>query len=90
MGYSIDSGLDRDRVEALTVAMLEHIRANYHAGPISRDRVYEALNALAFCVATVVQGAEGKANGEARDFFNRALNMQMADLDRNPPVRGKI
>jgi hypothetical protein len=80
-----DSGLDRDRIEALSVALLEHIRANYKAGPISRDRVYEALNALAFCVATVLQGADG-ANSEAYDFFNRALAMQMAELERNPPT----
>jgi hypothetical protein len=81
-----NEGLDRDRIEVLSVALLEHIRANYKAGPISRDRVYEALNALAFAVATVLQGAEGKANGEAHDFFNKALNMQMADLERNPPL----
>jgi hypothetical protein len=85
MEHEIKSGLDRDRIEELSVEVMRPIQRNYRIGPISRDRVYEALNALAFAVATVVQGAEGKANGEARDFFNRALNMQMVDLERNPP-----
>jgi predicted secreted protein len=84
MEHEVNSGLDHDRIEALTCNLLEHIRDNYRLGPISRNRVYEALNALAFCVATVVQGSEGKANGEARDFFNRALSMQLADLEKNP------
>jgi hypothetical protein len=86
MDHEVASGLDHNRIEALACDLLEHIRANYQAGPISRDRVYEALNALAFCVATVVQGSEGKANGEAHDFFNRALNMQIADLEKNFPA----
>ena len=84
MDYEIGSGLDRNRIEALSVALLEHIRANYKAGPISRDRVYEALNALAFCVATVVEGSDG-VHGEAHDFFMRAYAMQCNDLGQNPP-----
>jgi hypothetical protein len=73
----VNTGLDRDRIEALSVAMLEHIRENYRIGPISRDRVYEALNALAFCVATVLQGTD---SDEARQFFDKALKIQMKSL----------
>lgn len=81
----MNTGLDRDRIEALSCALLEHIRKNYMQGPISRDRVYEALNALAFCVGTVVSGTRHPE--EAKDFFDRALNMQLgmmtpADFDR--------
>jgi hypothetical protein len=84
-----NEGLDRDRIEALSVALLEleHIRANYKAGPVSRDRVYEALNVLAFCVATVVQGAQSsdKDFGDAERFFNRALEIQIKSLIDDPP-----
>jgi hypothetical protein len=88
LDHQIDSGLDRNRIEALSCDLLEHIRANYKAGPISRDRVYEALNALAFCVATVVEGSDG-AQGEAHDFFRRAYAMQCADLREHPPLHSE-
>jgi hypothetical protein len=76
------NGLDRQRIEALSIAVLKPIQANYHRGPVSRDRVYEALNALAFAVATVVQGAQPN---EAHDFFMRAYAMQSSDISNNPP-----
>lgn len=76
------NGLDRKRIEDLSIAVLKPIQANYHRGPVNRDRVYEALNALAFGVATVVQGAQPD---EAHDFFMRAYFMQSSDLSNNPP-----
>jgi hypothetical protein len=83
----IDSGLDGLRIQELSYAMLKHIRANFQLGPLSRDRVYEALNALAFCAASVVQGTGDKE--AALDFFQRAFNIQIADLENNPPKRKK-
>lgn len=79
--------LDQKRIEDLSVALLEDIRANYRLGPVSRDRVYEALNALAFATATVLQGAQstGVDVDELCNFWQRALRMQLADLKRNPP-----
>jgi hypothetical protein len=59
MEHEIASGLDRDRIEELSAEVLRPIRRNYYIGPISRYRVYEALNALAFAVATVVEGSDG-------------------------------
>jgi hypothetical protein len=75
--------LDRGRIEKLSVDLMEHIRENYWKGPISRDRVYEALNALAFCKAVVVQGTGDPK--EAQSFFDRALAMQSLDLEQHPP-----
>lgn len=72
--------LDEKRIEQLSVVLLEPIRANFHRGPTSRDRVYEALNALAFVTATVLQGAGDEA---AYDFWQRALAMQLAELEKS-------
>lgn len=84
--------LDQKRIEDLSVALLREIRANYRLGPVSRDRVYEALNALAFATATVLQGARSTNLDvdELYNFWQRALQMQLADLERNPPVRTQL
>jgi hypothetical protein len=71
-----DFGLDRDRIERLAGEILIAIRANYVKGPISRDRVYEALNALAFSAANVINGAH---DPEALEFFSKALNLNLTD-----------
>lgn len=68
---SNEFGLDEDRIEQLAFEILKAIRANYTRGPISRDRVYEALNALAFCTVVTVAGADD----EALKWFNDALNL---------------
>lgn len=71
---STDS-LDRDRIEKLLVALLVPIRDNYLKGPMpDRDRVYEALNALAGASALVISGCDDPG---AADFFIKALNQQM-------------
>jgi hypothetical protein len=84
MEHEIESGLDRDRIEELSVEVMRPIQRNYRIGPISRDRVYEALNALAFAAATVVEGCD-RAHSEAHDFFMRAYEMQRHDLRKHPP-----
>jgi hypothetical protein len=68
--------LDRQRVEALCAAILEPLRANYLRGPISRERCFESLNALAVAAAIVIKGADGPG-GEAHEFFNKALTQQI-------------
>jgi hypothetical protein len=60
------------------------IRDNYIKGPNSRDRVYEALNALAFCAAHIIRGA---GDPEALAFFTKALNMNLTD--HGDPEDGK-
>ena len=70
--------LDEDRITELVVAILEPIRDNYKRGPISRDRAYEALNALAAAVSLVIKGADGR-DGEAQEFFNKSLNLQLKE-----------
>jgi len=69
-----DFGLDRDRIERLAGEILIAIRANYIKGPISRDRVYEALNALAFSAANVINGSH---DPEALEFFFKAINLNL-------------
>ncbi len=76
-----EPGLDRERIENLTASILMPIRDNYKNGPISRDRCFEALNALAASVALVIEGSDGPG-GEAEKFFRKALQQQ---LDSNEP-----
>jgi len=70
-------GLNRDRIEKLMVEILLPIRSNYKNGPISRDRCFEALNALAGAAALVITGCDGQ-NGEALDFFEKALKQNLS------------
>jgi hypothetical protein len=64
--------LDRDRIEEITTSILLVIRENYVRGPTSRDRCFEALNALAASAALVIEGSDGPG-GEAQKFFEQAL-----------------
>jgi hypothetical protein len=75
--------LDRDRIERLMGQILLPIRENYIKGPIHKDRVYEALNALA--VATAVTLA-GTGDEEAYTFFTKALNNHLDAAD----LKGRI
>jgi hypothetical protein len=61
---------DEERVKELAKAIMLPIRDNYRRGPIHRDRVYEALNALAFAVALVLEGTNDPL---AKEFFDAAL-----------------
>jgi hypothetical protein len=80
-------GLDRARIEAMTTPMMVAIRDNYLRGPHGRDRVFEALNALAICAATVIAGIDDRGGrGKARRFLEVAINQQRGELDRNPPA----
>jgi hypothetical protein len=76
-----EPGLDRGRVEWLIVEILIPIGKNYKEGPESRDRCFEALNALAASAALVIEGSDGPG-GEAEEFFRKALAQQ---LDSNEP-----
>jgi hypothetical protein len=73
-------GMDRGRVEWLMVEILIPIEKNYKEGPESRDRCYEALNALAASAALVIEGADG-AGGEAEEFFRKALTQHL-EMDK--------
>jgi len=64
--------LDRTRIEEITKSILLVIRDNYARGPVSRDRCFEALNALAASAALVIEGSDGPG-GEAQKFFEQAL-----------------
>lgn len=78
--------IDRERVEAMTATIMASIRENYVRGPHSRDRVFEALNALSFAAATVIAGTGDMAGRiQATVFFGNALAMNVAELVRDPP-----
>jgi hypothetical protein len=72
-----EEGLDRERIEALALQLLIPIRDNYDQGPVSRDRCFEALNALAFCAAHVIAGCQGDAL--ALEFFMKAFHGNRED-----------
>ena len=75
---STPTELDRDRIERLTGQILTAIQANYIQGPVSRDRCYEALNALAFSTALVVRGT---GDAEALEWFSQALNTSLKAIE---------
>ena len=64
--------LDRARIEEITKGILLVIRENYVRGPTSRDRCFEALNALAASASLVIEGSDGPG-GKAQKFFEQAL-----------------
>lgn len=73
--------IDRPRVEGLAQPMLEAIRANYLRGPVSRDRVLEALNALALCAATVITGTGDRTGRrQAQAFLDKAVDQNITML----------
>ena len=81
-----DDEIDRGRVEVLAAEMMAAIKANYERGPHSRDRIFEALNALAFCAATVIVGTGDRDGRRAtRRFLDDAVSRSVNDLARNPP-----
>jgi hypothetical protein len=73
-----ETELDRERIEWLMAAILTPIRENYQLGPVSRDRCFEALNALAAATAIVIEGSDGPG-GQAEQFFHKALAQQLAE-----------
>lgn len=74
--------LDQERVTDLSKAIMLPIRTNYLQGPISQDRALEALNALASSLAIVLLGCDG-LDGQAREFFNKALEQEYKGLEQN-------
>jgi hypothetical protein len=78
-------GLDRARIEEMTKSILLVIRDNYVRGPVSRNRCFEALNALAASAALVIEGSDGPG-GEARAFFEKAI---INHIGAAPPEIGK-
>jgi hypothetical protein len=76
-----ETQLDRERIENLTASVLLPIRENYVRGPTSRDRCFEALNALAASAALVIHGSDGPG-GEAEEFFHKALRQHLKDSEK--------
>jgi hypothetical protein len=81
----METELDRERIESLMASILIPIRENYRKGPVSRDRCFEALNALAAGAALVIEGSDGPG-GEARAFFEKAIINHIGEA---PPEIGK-
>lgn len=80
--------LDHDRVTGIAKPMLIAIRDNYLAGPNHRDRLFEALNALAYCAATIIAGTQDRDGRRiTREFLDKAVTQNVDDLMRNPPAR---
>jgi hypothetical protein len=74
--------LSDKRIIELSAEFMEAIRENYIRGPVSRARAYEALNALAATAAIVIMGCDG-AQGEAHEWFERALGQELMELRGN-------
>lgn len=78
--------LDEEKVERISVEIMEIIRANFKAGPSDRMRVYENLNALAIAVGTIIAGTG--SDPIALEFFLAAMGKQIheaiAELKASP------
>jgi len=61
--------VDRIRVEALAAQLFVAVRPDLARQPFHRDNVFVVLNALALVAATVIAGADQRA----QDFFLTAL-----------------
>jgi len=70
--------LDQERIEEICADILKILQENFIRGPISSDRCFEALNALAVAVAMVIHGADGPG-GEAQEFFETALKNHLLE-----------
>jgi hypothetical protein len=81
MNINHQDGLDEQRIKELLWPILEPIKDNYAAGPISRDRCLEALNALAAATALIIAACEPET-GEAKRFFLAALEANKGIHDR--------
>lgn len=78
--------LDRAPVEALALGIMTCVKMHFHGRPRARSTAQEVLNALAIAAAIVIHGTgSDESRQEARAFFERALNEQMADLTENLP-----
>jgi hypothetical protein len=64
--------LNEDGVHELTGVIIEEVRSYYRGRTLSRDNVFEVLNALAASTANILRGT-GNDPG-ARDFFFAALD----------------
>lgn len=77
MNIEAAPGLDIDRIERLFRELLRLVVAHYQAGPTSRDRVYEVLNAIAALTAITAAGTGDIPS--ALGFFEVALNQHIPE-----------
>lgn len=73
--------LDSERVQKLIAQILEAVRDDMKEGPVSRVRIFEALNALAVCAASVLNATtppdSDGVDEIAGEFFRQALNVHL-------------
>ena len=78
--------LSHDRFEALTAALHAVIRAHYEDSPPSREKVFEALNALASVAAVTIVATQADA-AELRAWFVSAVDASIADFEAQIAAR---
>lgn len=77
--------IDRARVEAMYERMMVIMRDNYLAGPTSRDRVFEALNALAVCAGiTIAETGDWETRQQTREYLDATITQQVIAIVSNP------
>jgi hypothetical protein len=69
---------DPERVIVLLTEIGVVMRHHLAQAPPNRDRVYEALDALAFAAALTIKGADPD---EALEYFSGSLNRALAEID---------
>lgn len=77
--------MNEQRTEELTAEIALAIKKNYMRGPISRDRAFEALNALAAATSIVILGCD--EDPAAKAFFLNALEQNIEYNRQHIPYR---
>jgi hypothetical protein len=78
--------LDVDRVQKLIRKLLEPVKRDMEKGPVNRERVFEALNALAVVTACVLNATgEDSVDETAGEFFRAALNVHLKGSPDHQP-----
>jgi hypothetical protein len=66
----------------LCVALFNDLRAFYHRTPTDRARVFEALKALAFVLAKILEAIDDdEEREEIRQWFDACVDQQLEEID---------
>jgi hypothetical protein len=68
---------DPERTKALMFQIGEVLRDHLLEQPRSRERVYEALDAIAFAAALTIKGSD---HNLALEYFSNALNQALKNI----------
>jgi hypothetical protein len=75
--------IDRERTERLAAELLKALKPELARQPFHSDNVLVGLNALAFCVVTLLAGVGHVP--KARKFYDEAFEQNLAEMREHRP-----